>query len=56
MKNSIDRWERLLRFKASAYEHTARKNGEIVCSPSIDDICNEMMAFRDGIELFRGEK
>ena len=44
-----DRWVRLLRGKA-AYEHNARKNGEEVVSPSIDDICNEMEAFFTGLE------
>lgn len=47
-KEIADRWISLLRSKAS-YEHDARKNGEIVCSPSIDDICNEMVAYFTGI-------
>lgn len=43
-----DRWVRLLRCKAE-YEHRARKNGEVVASPSIDDICNEIEAFFIGL-------
>jgi len=42
-----DRWINLLRMKAS-YEHEARKSGEVVCEPSIDDICNEIEAFFTG--------
>lgn len=47
-KELADRWIGLLRRKAT-YEHTARKNGEVVPSPSIDDICNEMIAYFTGI-------
>jgi len=43
-----ERWVYLLRQKAK-YEHEARKNGETVCSPSIDDICNEIEAFFVGL-------
>jgi cell fate (sporulation/competence/biofilm development) regulator YmcA (YheA/YmcA/DUF963 family) len=43
-----DRWIKLLRMKASDYEHIARKNGEQVTEPSIDDICNEIDAFFAG--------
>lgn len=43
-KDLADRWISLLRQKAT-YEHNMRKNGETVCSPSIDDICNEMIAY-----------
>lgn len=42
------RWVGILRGKAE-YEHNARKNGEIVTSPSIDDICNEIEAFFTGL-------
>ena len=49
-KELKDRWVSLLRMKASEYEHTARKEGKIVCSPSIDSICNEMEAFFTGLE------
>jgi hypothetical protein len=45
LKELHERWNQLLRGKASQYEHTARKRGENVNSPSIDDICNEMDAF-----------
>ena len=47
-KELADRWIGLLRQKAT-YEHNARKNGEIVAIPSIDDICNEMIAYFTGI-------
>lgn len=47
-KELADRWVSLLRVKAE-YEHNARKNGEVVPSPSIDDICNEMIAYFTGI-------
>lgn len=43
------RWNSLLRNKANEYEHAARKRGEVVVSPSIDDICNEMDAFIAGL-------
>lgn len=46
----FERWESILRYKASVYEHEARKNGEVVSSPSIDSICNEIKAFLVGIE------
>ena len=48
--NIIIRWESVLRYKASMYEHEARKNGEEVASPSLDDICNEMTAFLAGAD------
>ena len=44
-----DRWVKLLRMKAT-YEHDMRKRGELVCSPSIDDICNEIEAFFTGLK------
>ncbi len=44
----FERWNHLLRQKAS-YEHSARRAGEVVSSPSIDDICNEMEAFFIGL-------
>jgi hypothetical protein len=45
-----NRWVKLLRQKAVDYEHKARKNGEIICEPSLDDICNEMEAFFVGLQ------
>ena len=42
------RWIGILRQKAK-YEHNARKNGEVVCDPDIDDICNEIEAFFTGL-------
>lgn len=43
-----NRWINILRMKAE-YEHNARKTGEVVSSPSIDDICNEIEAFFTGL-------
>lgn len=43
-----NRWVGILRSKAE-YEHFARKNGEVVTSPDIDDICNEIEAFFTGL-------
>lgn len=43
-----DRWICILRGKASVYEHEARKKGEVVTSPSIDNICAEIEAFFTG--------
>ena len=50
MEELKNRWNRTLRNKASEYEHNARKNGEVVCRPSLDDVCNEMEAFFTGLE------
>jgi hypothetical protein len=49
MNDLKERWISLLRNKASQYEHEARKNGETVTGPSLDDICNEMEAFFTGL-------
>ena len=49
IKELADRWISLLKGKASKYEHTARKNGEVVVEPSIDGICNEITAFFTGL-------
>jgi DNA-directed RNA polymerase specialized sigma24 family protein len=43
-----DRWITILRQKAE-YEHNARKMGEVVASPDLDDVCNEMIAYFSGI-------
>jgi hypothetical protein len=48
------RWVQLLRQKAE-YEHYARQKGEVVCSPSIDDICNEIEAFFTALNLIKNE-
>lgn len=48
-KELFERWNEILRMKASTYEHPARKAGERVSEPSIDDICNEMFAFFAGL-------
>ena len=47
-KELKDRWIKLLRQKAK-YDHNARGRGEVVTSPDIDDICNEMEAFFTGL-------
>ena len=47
-KDLADRWIGLLRMKAR-YEHDERLAGKVVASPSIDDICNEMIAYFTGI-------
>ena len=44
------RWQTILRGKASHYEHPARKRGEEVCVPSLDDLANEMDAFFTGLQ------
>ena len=49
-RSVLSRWIDILRMKASEYEHKARHNGENVVSPSMDDICNEMEAFKQGLE------
>lgn len=49
MEELKNRWVGLLRQKASIYEHAARKRGETVPGPSLDDICNEMEAFFTGL-------
>jgi len=48
LEQSFNRWMKLLRFKASDYEHLAREKGETVTEPDIDSICNEMEAFLNG--------
>lgn len=47
-KELADRWIMILRNKA-VYEHDARKSGQVVSSPSIDDICNEITAYFTGV-------
>ncbi len=51
MSDVLNRWEHILRHKASEYEHKARGGGEVVTSPSIDEVCNEMRAFFEGLEV-----
>ena len=48
MEELKNRWIKILRRKAS-YEHEERIKGEVVVSPSIDDICNEIEAFFAGL-------
>lgn len=43
----IERWISILRNKAE-YEHNDRKNGKPVTGPSIDEVCNEMIAYCTG--------
>lgn len=47
------RWNLILRSKASMYEHPARKAGETVFGPSLDDLANEMEAFFIALELLK---
>lgn len=47
-KKLAERWIAILRHKAR-YEHDARGRGEVVASPDLDDICNEMTAYFTGI-------
>jgi hypothetical protein len=49
IQSLADRWNSILRMKAAEYEHEARKRGEEVASPDIDDICNEMNAYFTGV-------
>ena len=49
-----NRWVRIIRSKAS-YEHNERKAGNVVASPSIDDICNEIEAFFTALNLLPHE-
>ena len=52
--NSVEevfvRWTGILREKAHTYEHLARKRGDSVQEPTIDEICNEMIAFLWGLK------
>ena len=48
-----DRWEQTLRYKASVYEHEARKRGEDITELSLDTVANEMKAFFCGLETLR---
>lgn len=43
------RWITILRGKASIYEHPARKNGETIVAPDLDDLANEVEAFFTGL-------
>ena len=54
MEDTFNRWVSIMRMKASDYEHKARKEGEIVTSPSLDDICNEMATFLAGAKVSKG--
>ena len=56
MNEIFERWNSILRMKASEYEHTARKEGNAVTSPSLDDICNEMRAFFKGLDFHKEKK
>lgn len=50
MKAIKERWISTLRYKASTYEHPARKkDAHSVTNPSLDDICNEIEAFFAGL-------
>jgi hypothetical protein len=45
----FQRWNTILRCKAEEYEHTARRNGEVVTGPDLDDLANEMHTFFIGL-------
>ena len=45
----FERWENIIRAKATEYEHTARKAGKQVTEPSLDSVANEMEAFKAGL-------
>ena len=47
-KELANRWISILRQKAH-YEHEERAKGIIVPEPSIDNICNEMIAYFSGV-------
>lgn len=47
-KNLENRWVSILRQKAVDYESKARREGNLVSSPDINDICNEIEAFFAG--------
>lgn len=47
MKSKFERWISIIRMKAE-YDHEARKLGNPVTYPDLDNICNEMEAFLDG--------
>ena len=44
------RWISTLRYKASVYEHPARKRGDEVTEISLDTLANEMEAFFVGLK------
>lgn len=44
------RWIKILRHKASRYEHEARGRKEVVTDPCLDTIANEIFAFFEGLE------
>ena len=48
-KELCDKWTTLIRAKAIEYEAQARKKGEIVSSPDLLDIANEIDAFFTGL-------
>lgn len=49
MKELKNRWISILRQKASQYEHTPRGKGELVVSPDLDTLANEIEAFFTGL-------
>lgn len=56
LEKQFNRWIGIIRAKASEYEHKERRNGETVCQPDLDSICNEMEAFKNGYLAECGEK
>lgn len=51
IKELQKRWIGMLRMKARDYEHSARRKGEVVVGPSLDEICNEIDAFFTGLNF-----
>lgn len=51
MEELKNRWISCLRFKASQYEHEARKRGETVTELSLDSLANEINAFFTALEI-----
>ena len=54
-ENIKNRWISILREKAK-YEHNDRIKGKIVTSPNINDVCNEIEAFFEGLSLNKLER
>jgi len=46
-----NRWLRILRAKASEYEHTTRGKNKQVSYPDLDTICGEIEAFFAGLRV-----
>ena len=51
----IQRWQQIIRSKASTYEHKI-ENQHLISSPRLDDIANEMEAFLAGLSEIDDDK